>query len=101
MHPKVIKLSSIGPQASRRTFSESQLEADPALVAQGWELRFIADENRLREATELYTRIGFEVLTEPVRGSETSDDDCGPCQASAIKFHAIYVRRKAGNRPQA
>ena len=75
----------------RRGLSDAQREADPALAAEGWELRFIADEDRAREASELYAQIGFEVRDEPI-APESSDEDCQPCQASAVRFHAIYTR---------
>ncbi len=74
----------------QRALSDSQREADPALAAQGWELRFIADEDRAREAGELYAQIGFEVRDEPL--VPAPDEDCQPCQASLVRFHAIYTR---------
>lgn len=36
-----------------RVLSPSQLQADPALVVQGWERRFTADAQRAKEAMEL------------------------------------------------
>ena len=74
----------------RRGLSDDQRAADPALAAEGWELRFIADESRAREASQLYAEIGFEVRDEPI--VPESPDDCQPCQASAVRFHAIYTR---------
>jgi hypothetical protein len=32
------------------------------LISLGWEKRFVADEPRLSEMTELYESIGFDVL---------------------------------------
>ena len=74
--------------------SEAQLAPNPNLVAAGWERRFIGDARQVKDATELYTALGFEVLTEPVE-SDRFDDDCGDCQLLAmLKFQTIYIRRK-------
>jgi len=75
----------------RRGLSDDQRKADPALAAEGWELRFIADDDRAREASELYAQIGFEVRDEPLVPAPP-DEDCQPCQASLVRFHAIYTR---------
>jgi len=78
-----------------RVLSPRQLQADPELVAQGWERRFTADPQRAKEAIELYATLGFEVRAEPVRPQEL-DDDCGECGA-VVSFHflAIYTRKKS------
>ncbi|HLA98314.1 MAG TPA: hypothetical protein VJL34_07650 [Anaerolineales bacterium] len=67
---------------------------DPKLIAAGWERRFVADPPRLREAVELYTELGFEVLAEPVRVSELNPG-CADCQLVLSRlFVTIYTRRK-------
>ena len=78
-----------------RVLTSAQLAADPALVAQGWERRFTADQERAREAMELYEKLGYEVRAEPVRPSEL-DDDCQDCR-TVVAFHflAIYTRKKS------
>ena len=78
-----------------RVLSPSQLQADPALVAQGWERRFTADEQRAKEAIELYEKLGYEVRGEPVRPEEL-DEDCVDCR-TVVAFHflAIYTRKKS------
>jgi hypothetical protein len=78
---------------ARRTLSESQLAPDPALTAEGWERRFIADPRRAREATDLYTQLGFEVRAEPLSPEELGDD-CSDCQLVLLGFRTIYTRRK-------
>ena len=79
-----------------RVLSPGQLQADPDLVARGWERRFTADAQRAKEAMELYEKLGYEVRAEPVRPQEL-DDDCGEC-GTVVSFHflAIYTRRKSG-----
>lgn len=79
-----------------RVLSPALLEADPALVAQGWERRFTADEQRAREAIELYEKLGFEVRTEPVRPNEL-EEGCEDCR-TVVAFHflTIYTRKKSG-----
>ena len=67
---------------------------DPKLLAEGWERRFIADPLRAREAVELYTDLGFEVLAQPVTVSELNSD-CADCQLVVSRlFVTIYTRRK-------
>jgi len=79
-----------------RVLSPGQLQADPALVAQGWERRFTADVQRAKEAMELYEQLGYEVRAEPMRPEEL-DDDCEDC-GTVVAFHflAIYTRKKSG-----
>ena len=78
-----------------RVLSPSQLQADPALVVQGWERRFTADAQRAKEAMELYEQLGYEVRAEPMRPEEL-DDDCEDC-GTVVAFHflAIYTRNKS------
>ena len=62
---------------------------------EGWERRFTADAARVREATELYRKLGYEVRTEAVRSTDFRDE-CGGCHAAALQFQTIYTRKKAG-----
>lgn len=90
----VKKLGQIVEQEARRFFSEAQLDPDPALIAEGWQPRFIADARQTREATELYTQLGFEVRAEPVP-VEQMGDDCSDCQVLVLlQFKTIYTRKK-------
>ena len=75
-------------------FSEEALEGDPALLAQGWERRFMADGERAKEAVELYEELGYEVRAEPVRREDVADD-CEDCQLlMLLKFQTIYTRKR-------
>ena len=91
---KVIRSKSQFVQHTGRTLSESQSSADPDLVAEGWELRFIADSHRMTEARDLYEQIGFDVRAEPLPGTDDADE-CAGCQDIVRRFHAIYTRRRS------
>jgi hypothetical protein len=93
--PGLIRIETSPESSLDRVLSPSQLQADPALVAQGWERRFTADAQRAKEATELYEKLGFEVRAEPVRPRDL-DDDCEDCSTVAgFHFLAIYTRKKS------
>ncbi len=69
--------------------------ADPRLVADGWEARFLADPARCEEATTLYRDLGFEVRAEPVP-AEQLGPYCEGCQAVVCHvYNMIYTRRRA------
>jgi hypothetical protein len=71
---------------------------DAALLADGWERRFMADAARAKEAVELYASLGFEVRAEPVRREDIADD-CEDCQlVTLLKFATIYTRRPGARR---
>lgn len=92
-------LEDLAVAEARRVLSEAGLRADPALVAQGWQRRFIADGRRADEAVALYRALGFEVRVEPLRGNEVGPE-CDDCQLIALqRFRTIYTRRsKEGRR---
>ena len=74
--------------------SEAQLTADPVLIAEGWERRFVTDGRRAAEAVELYEELGYEVRTEAVRREEL-ENECEDCQLVLLmQFKTIYTRRK-------
>jgi hypothetical protein len=88
------RLSFIVEQEARRALTEEQLKPNPQLMAAGWERRYIADARQAQEASELYTELGFEVHTEPVRAEELGDD-CEDCRLLVLlQFQTIYTRRK-------
>lgn len=91
---KLTKIEAFLERSADRVLSDAQLEPDPRLVAEGWERRFTADEQRTKEATELYTQLGYEVRAEPVRPEELQDD-CLDCR-TVVSFHfqTIYTRKK-------
>jgi len=72
--PGLIRIEASLVRSLERVLSPGQLQADPALVAQGWERRFTADAQRAKEAMELYEQLGYEV---------------------AFHFLAIYTRKKS------
>lgn len=78
-----------------RFLTEEQLRPDPALVAEGWNRRFIANFMRAAEAIELYEKLGFEVRAEPVKPREAGAE-CEDCTvAIALQFSSIYTRKKS------
>jgi hypothetical protein len=80
----------------REKLPDLHYEANPQLVAQGWERRFMADNERASEATELYTSLGFEVRAESVLASELSDQ-CLDCKLVVCRSYVtIYTRKRAG-----
>ncbi len=67
--------------------------ADPKLVAEGWERRFMADQARVDEATRTYTELGFEVRTEIIQPTELHDV-CGAYRlATCHAYVTIYTRK--------
>jgi hypothetical protein len=68
--------------------------ANPELVAQGWERRFVTDGRRLSEYVQLYESMGYEVQAEPVRESEIGPD-CNDCRLIMLmQFHTVYTRKQ-------
>ncbi len=81
-------------EEARRDLSEAELTADPALVAEGWERRFVTDGRRATEVIDLYEELGYEVRAEPVRQEEL-ENDCEDCQLIVLmQFKTIYTRKK-------
>ena len=79
---------------AKRVLSEKQLQADPELVSEGWERRFVADARRAEETMELYEQLGFEVRAEPAQAEELGDD-CDGCQLFLLlQFKTIYTRKR-------
>lgn len=78
---------------ARRVLFHAQMAPDPALLADGWERRFITDATRLREVVALYESLGFAVRAVPVQAAEVGED-CDDCQlAGLLRFHTVYTRR--------
>lgn len=87
-------LDSVVQQEARRARFEEQVRADPERLAHGWERRFIADPDRAKEAVELYSQLGFEVVADPIR-PEDLGDDCESCELLArMRFAVIYTKRR-------
>jgi hypothetical protein len=86
-------LSRMVEEEARRVLSEAELTADPALVAEGWERRFVTDGRRATEVIDLYEELGYEVRAEPVRQEEL-ENDCEDCQLIVLmQFKTIYTRK--------
>lgn len=84
---------------AHRLLTELHLAPDPARVAAGWERRFVTDRTRAREAMELYERLGFDVVADPLRPDDLREE-CDDCQLVALlKFMTIYTRPRGGTAP--
>ena len=70
---------------------------DPALVAEGWDRLFMADSQRLKEYTELYASMGYEVRAEKVKPEEISDQ-CADCALLICRQFLTLYTRKIGKR---
>jgi hypothetical protein len=81
--------------AMGETLPDLHYEADPRLVAEGWERRFMADAERASEAAELYTSLGFEVRAESVLASELSDQ-CLDCKLIVCRSYVTIYTRRSG-----
>ena len=91
---KIIKIDNLFDGPSRRILSDAQLKPNSSLIAQGWERRFTADEQRAKEAMELYSQLGYEVRAEPVLPDELQDD-CQDCKTVvSFYFQTIYTRKR-------
>ena len=66
---------------------------DPALIAMGWELRFIADARMAQEAVHSYGELGFEVRLEPLEVKKLREE-CSACQSMLQQFRAVYTRKR-------
>ena len=90
----VQSLGRVVEQEARRVLSAASLVADPKLVAEGWERRFIGDARQTKEATELYQQLGYEVHAEPVSAEEMGGE-CDDCRVLILlEFKTIYTRPK-------
>ena len=87
-------LVSLVRSEATRLLSDEQLAPDRALVAEGWERRFVTDVTRADEVVSLYRELGYEVRLEPVP-REQFGRDCDACQlATLLRFRTIYTRRR-------
>lgn len=88
---QIRRLSGVVEGEARRVLTERQIAGDPALIAEGWERRFITDRRRVAEVTELYQSLGKEVRVEPVEENAVGED-CGDCQLLRLRFCMVYTR---------
>lgn len=80
-------------QVDHRNVPGCMSPPDPELVAAGWELRFIADVNRVQDAIEMYKELGQEVRVEPIALEELKEE-CHGCLLILKQLKAIYTRKK-------
>jgi len=84
-------LSETGPGASG---DRTLIPPDPALIAAGWQKRFVTDAGRADESRELYEAMGFDVRVEKLSRSQFGDE-CEGCALSACRSYVmLYTRRK-------
>jgi hypothetical protein len=73
---------------------EFERPADPKLEAEGWQRRFMADGQRLKEYMDLYTSLGYTVRTEMVQPEEIGPE-CTDCRVIICRqFVTLYTRKK-------
>ncbi len=72
---------------------EFERPADPRLVADGWQRRFMADGQRLTEYVDLYTSLGYEVRTEIVQPEEIGPE-CADCRLIVCRQYVTLYTRK-------
>ena len=63
---------------------------DPELAAGGWIRRTVTDARKAEELSQLYSEIGFEVMTRPLDDSSYADD-CTGCSGTGSVV--LYTRR--------
>ena len=71
------------------------IAADPSLLAEGWEQRYLADENRAAEARELYSALGYEVLERQLDPDDFGQG-CGECPVLVVcgNYVMVYTRKR-------
>jgi len=67
--------------------------ADQELVSEGWELRFVGDSRMVRDATDTYSDLGYEIRLVAL-DLDNVDEVCGGCRGSLETFKAVYTRKK-------
>ncbi len=72
---------------------EIEFPADPTLVAEGWQRRFMADPARIEESTRLYAELGFDVRAEAIDPDELSEL-CGDCRLATCRAYVTIYTRK-------
>lgn len=68
------------------------VRADPALVAEGWVRRHVADPDRARESAELYRSMGYEVTVRKLT-PEDFGPMCKECASAICRAHVLIYTR--------
>jgi hypothetical protein len=93
MNDPAASLPALVAQEAHR--AAAGFQPDPALLAEGWAFRFVADARRAEEMVALYRDVGFEVTAVPVHGRQIAEA-CTACRlVTALGFQAVYTRRGA------
>ena len=72
------------------------IATEPALAAEGWEARFLADPGRAEEAMALYRGLGLEAMARPLDPARF-DARCAGCASTACRTAVVvYTRRPRG-----
>jgi hypothetical protein len=91
-NPQDTKLPILG-QKDSKAGSNCSYE-DEALIKEGWERRFIADERMAKDSETTYLELGYEVKRVPFDSGSMSDD-CQGCEIVVKKFCVLYTRKPA------
>ncbi len=74
-------------------------KADPDLIQAGWEPRFLADPERLKEATSIYRSLGLEVCAAPLAPADFERSCDGCAQDACHRYVMIYTRKPPESLP--
>ncbi len=82
------------PPAANNNLTDCPIPDDPELIKEGWTRRYLADPDRAKEALELYSSMGFEVMAKKLEPTDLSPQ-CGTCAPTICQtFVMIYTRPK-------
>lgn len=69
------------------------LDADDALVREGWQRRYMTSKSKGEEARAMYESLGYEVTTRAPK-LEEFDDGCSGCGMQSCREDVVvYTRR--------
>ncbi len=68
---------------------------DPELEAEGWLRRHLADQDRAKEAAELYSSLGFEVKLQKLTPTNFGAS-CQDCATSICSSYVMVLTRRKG-----
>ena len=64
------------------------------LEKEGWQFRFTGDPRMVRESTETYSDMGFEVMSIPIDQANIQEH-CLGCEIVLKTFKMVYTRKKS------
>lgn len=86
--------ASDGLRVIQHSLPDLEFPPDPALVADGWQRRFMADPHRAQEAVRLYSDLGFEVHVAQIDPADLSEI-CGECRMMVCNAYVTIYTRKS------